>query len=417
MTRISYLAVSALLAATAASPLLAKDKAPAAAEVAPGAANPKDLSKAGRLAAGTAQKQDAAGDSAGAIATIHAAEAAGGLNPTDEFFLAQIKLGAANKIKDMAALEEAVKVSAASPFLPATEKSKYIRNLAAMALNRKDYATATKYYEQIVANDPNDADNTLNLALLYSDQKLNAQAVAMLEKAIAAKQAKGELAPEPWYRQRLKIAFDSKLSAQTNAAALAIVTDYPNPVNWYDALNLYRDAAHGDDQFDLDVFRLMHAVNAQGPDREWQEYARLALEKGLPGEAKRILDEGIATKKLSGTKPIEKEIAQVAGSKVAADKASLPGLEKDSAKSPSPKLALATGDAYYGYANYAKAAEMYRLAAGKPGADAATANLRLGAALAMAGDKAGATKALQAVQGAPRQMLAQYWLIHVNRKA
>ena len=412
MTRFSYLALSVLLAGTAA-PSLAKEKAPAAPAVAPGAANPKDLSKAGRAAAGAAQKQDTAGDSAGAIATIRAAETAGGLNATDEFYLAQIKLGAANKVKDMAALEEAVKTSANNQFLPAVDKPKYLRNLAAMSLQRKDYASATKIYEQIVQISPEDADATLNLALLYSDQKMNGQAVGMLEKAIAAKKAKGEPAPEPWYRQRLKIAFDSKLAAPTTAAAVALVTDYPNPVNWYDALNLYRDAAHGDEQFELDVFRLMHAVNAQGPDREWQEYARLALEKGLPGEARRILDEGVATKKLTGTKPIEKEIAQVAGAKVAADKASLPGLEKDAAKSPSAKLAIATGDSYYGYANYAKAADLYRVAAGKPGADAAVANLRLGASLAMTGDRAGATKALQAVQGAPRQMLAQYWLIHV----
>ena len=60
---------------------------------------------------------------------------------------------------------------------------------------------------------------------------------------------------------------------------------------------------------------------------------------------------------------------------------------------------------------------MYRIAVSKGGVDLPSANLRLGASLAMAGDKAGATTALQAVQGGPRQQLAQYWLIKVNGKA
>jgi len=419
MNFVSRLAVAAVLTGTAGSPLLApaiaKEKPAAAAS---GAANAKDLSKPVREALGKAQAAETAGDNAGALAAIRAAEAAGNLNPTDIFFISQIKLGVANKLDDKVALEEAVKASSESPFLPATEKPKYLRNLAALALQRKDYATATKTYEQLVLMTPEDPDIILNLALLYSDQKQNAQAVATLEKAIAAKKAKGEKAPEPWYRQRLKIAFDSKNAPATESAALAVVTDYPNPVNWYDALNLYRDSANADDQLNLDVFRLMHAVNAMGPDREWQEYSRLALEKGLPGEAKKILDEGIASKKLTGTKPLEKEISSTAGKAITADKASLPGLEKDAAKSPNGKAALGTGDAYFGYGNYAKAAAMYQLAVTKStGVDAATANLRLGAALAMAGDKAGATTALNAVQASPRAALAKYWLVYVGQKA
>ena len=417
MTHFKRVLLAALLAGGMTGVAVAKEK-PAAAEASGSAADPKNLSKAGRAAAQAAQKLDTDGDAAGAINAVKAAFAAGGLNTTDEFFLSQIELGAANKAKDMVALEDAVNRSAVSPFLPATEKPKYLRNAAALALQRKDYAAATKVYEQLIVMAPDDADAILNLALLYSDQKLNAQAVATLEKAIAAKKAKGEVAPEVWYRQRLKIAFDSKLAAQTTAASVDLVAAYPNPVNWYDALNLYRDSANGDDQFNLDLYRLMHSVNAMGPDREWQEYARLALDKGLPGEAKKILDEGIATKKMTGTKPVEKEMNATATGKVAADKASLAGLERDSAKAPNGKAALGTGDAYFGYGNYAKAAEMYRLAVSKgAGVDLATANLRLGASLALAGDKAGATTALQAVQGGPRQQLAQYWLIKVNGKA
>jgi TolA-binding protein len=70
------------------------------------------------------------------------------------------------------------------------------------------------------------------------------------------------------------------------------------------------------------------------------------------------------------------------------------------------------GDAYYGAGNYAKAAEMYRQAAEK-GGDANVANLRLGEALAMAGDKAGATAALSKVGGSLSQ-IAKFWAVYAN---
>ena len=71
-----------------------------------------------------------------------------------------------------------------------------------------------------------------------------------------------------------------------------------------------------------------------------------------------------------------------------------------------------TGDADYGYGDYAQAAELYRAALSKTGADVNLINLHLGMALARAGDKAGATAALNAVTG-PRSELAKFWLIYL----
>ena len=44
------------------------------------------------------------------------------------------------------------------------------------------------------------------------------------------------------------------------------------------------------------------------------------------------------------------------------------------------------------------------------------ANLHIGMALARAGDKAGATAALNAVTG-PRAEIAKFWLAYLNQKA
>jgi len=81
-----------------------------------------------------------------------------------------------------------------------------------------------------------------------------------------------------------------------------------------------------------------------------------------------------------------------------------------------PTALLRIGDRYYGLGEYAKAADVYRQVLTKPGADTGMANLHLGMALARAGDKAGATAALNAVSG-PRSEIAKFWLLYLQSRA
>ena len=410
------LLLAAILATTAiAAPAVAKKAEVAAAT--PGAVDPKNLSKPVRAALAEAQKLETAGDNAGALAQVRAAEAVGNLNATDMFFIAQMKLGLGNKLKDNAVLEEAIKASANSEFLPAAEKPRYIKNLAALALQRNDYNGATQYYEQLSAMTPNDPDIFTNLAVLYSRQKQNPQAIAALQKAIAASKAAGKTADESLYRTQLKIAVDSKMAAQVQRASVDLVTAYPKPVNWRDALLTYRDTVKTDDQTNLDIFRLMDSAGALNGERDYAEYVETAISKGLPGEAKTVLAEGVSKGMLSSSKPYIVEYSKSITTRIAADRAGLAAIDKEARASATGKTALGQGDAYYGYGDYAKAADMYRLALTKGGIDTATANLRLGASLAKSGDKAGATTALQLVKGSPRETLATYWIIWVGQKA
>ena len=80
------------------------------------------------------------------------------------------------------------------------------------------------------------------------------------------------------------------------------------------------------------------------------------------------------------------------------------------------KKAMVTAEAYYGYGDYAQAADLYRVALTKSGVDKDLANLRLGMALAGAGDKAGATAAFNAAGGA-QASVAQLWLTYLGQKA
>jgi hypothetical protein len=65
-------------------------------------------------------------------------------------------------------------------------------------------------------------------------------------------------------------------------------------------------------------------------------------------------------------------------------------------------------DVYAGYRDYAKAADLYRVALQKGGVDANLVNTRLGIALAMGGQRADAEAAFGKVAGV-RAPLANLW--------
>jgi hypothetical protein len=193
---------------------------------------------------------------------------------------------------------------------------------------------------------------------------------------------------------------------------------YPRADIWRLALQTYRDTNRLDQQTDLDTLRLMRAANALAGERDYYEYANMALNKGFPGEAKAVIDFGtssnmVDSKALATSKALA-EIKAVAGPKVAADKAELPVLDKKARAAADGKQALLTGDAYLGYGQYAQAADLYKVALQKGGVDANVTNLHLGQALAQAGQKADAAKVLGTVTG-QNQALAQYWAIWANK--
>ena len=364
-----------------------------------------------------AQTMQKAGDNAGAVPVLDQAEAAA-KTPDDQYMVNVLRLNSAIALQDNALIEKALQGALASGQVPKEEEPKFVRNLGAMALQRNDFATATRYFEQLAQMTPNDTSIMLDLAELQRRQNQPAKAVQTVQTAIATQEkATGAKAEEQWYRRAVGIAYDAKLPAETAAATKALLAAYPNPTNWRDALTIYRESAKFDDQMNLDILRLMRANNALAGERDYAEYAETASMRGFPGEAKSVLDEGIAKGALQTTRPFVKELTAAITPKIASDRSALPALEKEAAAAKNGRPALGTADAYLGYGNYAKAAELYKMALAKGGVDSDTANLRLGLALGKTGDKAGAEAALKAVAGQPRKGLAEYYLLWLAQQA
>jgi hypothetical protein len=421
MKRVALAVAVALMASSA---MVAPTPAQAQQKPAAAAAKPPKLSKGVQVALGAAQKLQAANDHAGALAKVAEAEALPNNTPEDVLWINRLKLASAQATSNGDLTIAALKGMIGSGMVEPADKLKFMRYIAAKAVESKDYATATQYYQQLVELEPNNTDTLIGLAELYQSQRLPGKAVATLQEAIGKSVAAGTKPPEAWYRRALGVAYDAKLPAETRSSTLLLLGAYPNPVNWRDGIVILQDSYPSiDEQTELDFLRLQAAAGALNGERDFVEYADTALGRGFPGEAQWAIKEGIAKGVLQPAKPLVAELKKVADEKVAADRAGLPGLEKEI--KGSSRLAVATGDAWYGYGDFAKAAQLYKqgidnavkeAAAPRPAnvplrsVDLDQANLRLGAALARSGDKAGAKAALEAVKAGPRQALAQYWL-------
>jgi len=153
-----------------------------------------------------------------------------------------------------------------------------------------------------------------------------------------------------------------------------------------------------------------------GGEHEYLAFARALSEAGLPGEAKAVLDEGTERGRIDATKPAISTLAAGINRRATTDRAALARQRTAAlAAAGTGRSARAAGDAHYGFGMYAEAAELYRAALQKGGEDADLVNSRLGAALALAGRRAEAEAALQAVTG-PRADLAGFWLTWLARR-
>ena len=333
----------------------------------------------------------------------------------DRFIIGALQLKAANAAKDNAGIAAGIEAVLASGQAPADQQPGLYAGLANayIATNQADRAATA--IEKLLTVEPYNAEATILLANTRKKQGQGPAAVAMLQKSIAATASSGRKADERLYRHAVQLAYDARLPVATQIAR-DWVQAYPTSENWRNALRIYRNMAQLDEAGTVDVFRLARATGSLSGDADFHGYAYTVMMKGYPGEAKTVLEEGIAAKKIDSSKPLFRDLMTEATKRAAGDRASLAASAKTALAAPTARQALTVADAYYGYGDYAQAAELYRAALSKSGADASLVNLHLGMALARAGDKVGATAALNAVTG-PRAELAKYWLLYLGTRA
>jgi tetratricopeptide (TPR) repeat protein len=205
------------------------------------------------------------------------------------------------------------------------------------------------------------------------------------------------------------MAYNAKLATAPELARQWVAA-YPNPTSWRNAIAIYRNTTHPEIEGILDLLRLENAVGALTDPNDYELYATGTAQQGNFVEGLAVLNQGASAKHIDLTGAQFKDVYAGLKAKPQATEADLAEAAKTA---PAASTLIRIGDRYYGLGNYAKAAETYRAALAKPGADADIANLHIGMALARSGDKAGAAAALGKVGGSLSD-IAKYWLVYVQ---
>ena len=378
------------------------------------------------LQTASAGRDRAAQDAALAAARARAQGAAG------RYAVAHYQFQIGRQRSDNAMQTQAAESMIESGLVTPEEAPGLVAYLAGRALAGRDATRTDRLIARLVELQPNNSSALVDYGQYTASHLPSARgpaaitirtnAVSLFQRAVAADRAAGRLSPESWYMRGLALAYDGTRPPTGNPsfapAALAfargLVEGYPTPSNWRDALSAYRDLA-GDPVLELDIRRLMRAAGVLAGERAYMEFAAALADARLIGEARAVIDEGLQRNMVETGRIAPALAGRISPRAVAADRAALPGL-RTRAQNGTGAVARAAADNFYAYGQYAEAATLYALALQKGGEDPNLVNLRLGAALAMAGRRPEAEAALRLVTG-PRADLAGFWLTWLSRRA
>lgn len=353
-------------------------------------------------------------DWAAAQAALPAAQQ-GASSPYGRFVVGQLQLQVGSNTNNAQLQSQAVDAMLASGAAPDTARPALERAQVDFAIQNENYPVAETGLTRMVEAAPNDAQLLTRLAQVKLRLNKGDEALTLFRRAIEIGSANGGRAPEEAYRRALAATYQARQAQPSIELARQLVTAYPTPTNWRDALVIYKELGGVQGTVELDLYRLMRAAGALTSEADFVLFAEQLNRGGLPGEAKAVLDQGVSRNVLRAGGPQAALQANVNGA-VAEDRAGLAGQRAGATAAPEARRALGLADAFAGYGQYAEAIPLYRAALTKTGADAGMINTRLGAALAQAGQRAEAEAAFRAVTSGPYQQLAGYWLLWLQQR-
>jgi tetratricopeptide (TPR) repeat protein len=197
-----------------------------------------------------------------------------------------------------------------------------------------------------------------------------------------------------------------------------MVAFYPKTDYWLDLLHQIAGRPGFPDRLSLDVYRLQFAVGALTTTSQYMEFAELAIQAGLPAEAKAIVDKGFAAGILGAGNEAERHgrLRDMAKRSVESDQPTLANAEVEASKAASGNPLVNAGLNFYGYGQYDKAATLIQQGLAKGDVkNPDDAKLHLGIVLLAAGQKAKALEVLKSIKsGDAVNDLARLWIIKAS---
>ncbi len=350
-----------------------------------------------------------------ALAKLQEADAVPGKTPYEVYVIEATRAVVALDTGDYAGTIKALEAVLATGILPAAEALKRVETLVQLNYQAKNYAGAVAYGERYYKEGGKEEGPRLLMAQAYYLQNDFAGAVRTSRALLEQDQRAGRKTSESVLQLLVSSEYKRKNDAGYRDALKTLVANYPKKEYWRDLLASVQQQPGFADRLALDLDRLMAATDMLETQAQYMEAAQLALQAGLPGDAKALLDKGYAAGVLGKGEGAERQqrLAAMAGRQSEEDIKTLPQLarEAEAARDGLPWVKL--GEAYASYRRYDEAILAFQKGLQKGGLKhPEDAKLHFGIAYLQAGKKDKAEAALGAVAGTDgTRELAQLWLL------
>lgn len=231
-----------------------------------------------------------------AMAEIAKAEAVPNRTAYENQIIAQMKAAAAGVSGDHDATIRANEAVLESGRVSGREAAPLIQGVAVAYYNKKDYANAAKWTQRYLREGGNDpAMRTMLLQSYYLGKDCGS--VNKMLGSLASEDASRKASEE-----ELQILANCYLQQRDTGGYVAaiekLVVHYPKKEYWTDLLSRVQKKPGFSDRHALHVYRLRFATGNLSKTDDYLEMAQLALQAGVPAEAKVVLDKGYEVKAL-----------------------------------------------------------------------------------------------------------------------
>ena len=245
-----------------------------------------------------AQKLVEAGKYREALARVHEADAVEPRSASESLVIERMRLAAALGAADLETAARAFEAIDASGQASDAEKLRIIESIAGGHYRARQYASAVSWYQRYFREGGSSAGNR---TLLTQAQYLSgdyASASRELMAEILAGDKRGRAPPEDRINLLLSAAVRQRDIAAETFALERLVSHYPKKEYWVALLARVQRKPGFSDRLALDVYRLTRVTGSMTSASDYAEMAQLALQAGVPAEARQVIEEGFASKRL-----------------------------------------------------------------------------------------------------------------------
>ncbi|HUH84669.1 MAG TPA: hypothetical protein VLX85_08650 [Stellaceae bacterium] len=350
-----------------------------------------------------------------ALAKLAEADAVPDKSPYEIYIIEATRAVVEIDSADFPAAIEAIDAVLATGMLPPAEALQRRASLVDLAYQTKDYPAVVTYAQRYYEAGGEETGPRLLMAQAYYLQNDFADAARVSQAVLQDEQKSGKPPSEAVLQMLASSDYKQQDQAGYIDAMKELVATHPKQQYWVELLAAVRRRPGFAGRLVLDLDRLSAAVGAMDRADQYMEGAQLALEAGLPGDAKTLLDKGYAAGVLGkgADAARQQRLADMAKREAAGDDEGLARLAREAETAANGLFWIKLGDAYASDGRYGSAIEAYQKGIATGGlAHPDDAELHLGLAYLAAkeGEKARATlSAVSAADGA--RDLAQLWLI------